>query len=525
MSSAAALREPLLGAEAGRAEPLDVRVPQPSAKKRWPILRTLLAAVIAHLCVAAWQLGFQFPPHFRACAHFRECRGLACATIALSIFVSWLLAELYHIEPRQGSPQDRAGVVSTYTFWWVTPTLRRANAEGKLKPDDLPLLPTHDRASYLKARFSAMWLDVRNKRSLLVTLLYSIQKRVLISTLLHGWAFLGLMFLDPIILKRLLDAADDARQTHRNYGYALFLAVSMFLRVACMEVCFFGSVRVMNNARTAIGPAIFAKALRHESKLDSGALTNLMATDADKLGRWTWTVFFLAQWSFAVVSLPAVVWCMYNLLGNAAFCGAATLLVTNHLSMLLARRTKPIVAKLQEARDKRASLVSECVASARLLKLRGWICDAKDQINDARQVEMRHLVSIRFYDAANVLLGSLSGLAVPASIFTYYTVVDRKVLTPAVAFAALAWIQQMRWSVTRRPAVPRRLHAIFMNRLRESSGRCDGVAAMSRRRDAVDAAVSRRRRSTQVHQHAARHLQFVGRAPAVLRAVGALPSI
>ena len=143
------------------------------------------------------------------------------------------------------------------------------------------------------------------------------------------------------------------------------------------------------------------------------------------------------------------------------------MLVANHLSMLLARRTKPIVAKLQEARDRRASLVSECVASARLLKLRGWIDDAKDQIDDARRVEMRHLVSIRLLDAANVLLGSLSGLAVPASIFSYYTVVDRKILTPAVAFAALAWIQQMRWSVTRRPAVLRRLHAIDARRLQE----------------------------------------------------------
>jgi hypothetical protein len=436
------LTEPLLAEEAGRA------APQRAKAKKWPIARTLTAAVIAHLSVAAWQLGLKWPPHLRACTH-QMCGGLACATIALSILISWLLAELYNIE-RSGSPEDSAGLVSTYTFWWVTPTLRKANNQGKLKPDDLPQLPTHDRASCLKKRFSEVWLDVDRTRSLLVTLLYGIQKRVLISTLLHGWAFLGLMFLDPLVLKRLLDAADDARQTHRNYGYALFLAVSMFLRVACMEVCFFGSVRVMNNARTAVAPAVFAKALRHETTLDSGSLTNLMATDADKLGRWTWTVFFLAQWSFAVVSLPAVVYCMYSLLGNAAFCGAATLLVTNHLSMLLARKTKPIVARLQEARDRRASLVSECVSSARLLKLRGWIDDARDQIDDARRVEMRHLVSIRVLDAANVLLGSLSGLAVPASIFTYYTVVDRKVLTPAVAFAALAWIQQMRWPVTRR---------------------------------------------------------------------------
>ena len=118
MSSAAALREPLLGAEAGRAEPLDARVPQPSAKKRWPILRTLTAAVIAHLCVAAWQLGLKWPPHLRACTHqWHDCRGLACATIALSIFVSWLLAELYNWPARHGaSPEDRAGFVSMYTF-------------------------------------------------------------------------------------------------------------------------------------------------------------------------------------------------------------------------------------------------------------------------------------------------------------------------------------------------------------------------------------------------------------------------
>ena len=119
MSSAAALREPLLGAEAGRA------APQQAKAKKWPIARTLLAATIAHLSVAAWKLGLTYQPHFRACKHFRECRGLACATIALSIFVSWLLAELYTIE-RTGSPEESAGLLSTYTFWWVTPTLRRA---------------------------------------------------------------------------------------------------------------------------------------------------------------------------------------------------------------------------------------------------------------------------------------------------------------------------------------------------------------------------------------------------------------
>ena len=53
----------------------------------------------------------------------------------------------------------------------------------------------------------------------------------------------------------------------------------------------------------------------------------------------------------------------------------------------------------------------------------------------------------------DILLGSLSGLAVPASIFSYYTVVDRKVLTPwsrsplwRGSSFGLAASQQMRWS-------------------------------------------------------------------------------
>ena len=64
MRQNADLTEPLLTAEeAGRAE-------QPQAKaKKWPILRTLLAAIIAHLSVAAWQLGLQWSPRVRACTH------------------------------------------------------------------------------------------------------------------------------------------------------------------------------------------------------------------------------------------------------------------------------------------------------------------------------------------------------------------------------------------------------------------------------------------------------------------------
>ena len=48
------------------------------------------------------------------------------------------------------------------------------------------------------------------------------------------------------------DGAFKKKRDRRNLLYALALSCSMLVRVACMEVCFFGSVRCMNNARTAL---------------------------------------------------------------------------------------------------------------------------------------------------------------------------------------------------------------------------------------------------------------------------------
>ncbi|KAH8052963.1 ATPase [Aureococcus anophagefferens] len=298
------------------------------------------------------------------------------------------------------------------------------------------------------------------------------QPRVVLGALGHGWLFLGLMFLDPIILRRLLDGAgaDSAAAARRNLGYAAALSASMFVRVACMEVCFFGSVRAMNNCRTAIVPLVFRAAVGSRTDEDSGKLTNLMATDADKLGRWSWTLFFAAQWSFAVVSLPAVAYCMYDLLGAgqdkrakfptskapfsavfhsfrlifgraiisrnglealgaAALVGAATVVAANQAALEIGKRTKPAVLRLQEARDARAKLTTEMLAGVRLAKLRGWTASVKARVAAAREAEMAALKTTRYLDALNVFVGCVAALAVPVAIFSWYALMEWSINT------------------------------------------------------------------------------------------------
>jgi len=191
------------------------------------------------------------------------------------------------------SPLDRAGLFSRATFWWVMPTLKIAHAKGKLDIEDLPELARADDPGSLFRKFDALSREARLDGGswwpLITHALFHTQRAVFLQSFLLGWLFLALMFLDPIILRALLnavtpataDAPDASPPATLSYKFALVVALSlsMLLRVTCMEVCYFTSVRTCNNARSTLVMAIFASALdSNASAQDTGRLTNLMAT-------------------------------------------------------------------------------------------------------------------------------------------------------------------------------------------------------------------------------------------------------
>ena len=160
------------------------------------------------------------------------------------------------------------------------------------------------------------------------------------------------------------------------YKFALVtaLSASMLLRVTCMEVCYFTSVRCTNNSRSTLIMAIFASALDSDlSVSDTGRLTNLMATDADKFGKSEWLVWFAATFTFSLVSLPAVIFMLYKLLGSAALIGFFTLLLTNSSATVMGSFIRPVVQRLQARRDARGQLLSGLLQGMQLVKLQAQI--------------------------------------------------------------------------------------------------------------------------------------------------------
>jgi len=392
---------------------------------------------------------------------------LSCCFLLFDI--SWLSSLLVSTRIRKNrgelyeAEQDQASFFSIYTFWWVYRTLQSANTTGKLDECDLPKLPEMDRVRTLLEKFSNIWREYEQKDiggwGLLYALAYKIQKPVFMSALLHGWLFLLLMLLDPIILRVLLDDNSTGKASVDTMIQSLFLvlvlASSMFVRVTCMEICYFHATRVNNNVRSVLVSAIYKKSLLggESDEYTTGKLTNLMATDADKLGKTSWMLFFLAQWTWAVASLPVVIICMHQVVGNAVWIGLGSIFIGGYVGRLVSSFEKPAVRRLQEKRDVRSQLVKEMLSSITVIKLQVWEEEWRERVCEARDLELRELFTMRVLYALNIFIFTLLNVFIPISIFGWYTWVEGNSLDSKTAFLTLAWIAQMSWSVNCLPAI------------------------------------------------------------------------
>lgn len=276
---------------------------------------------------------------------------------------------------------------SRYTFWWVWPSIRAANAKGRLTQADLPKLPSVDEPESLFERCAKLWKQKGQPRNgadsarLLRSISWSIQWRVFLYSVLHGWSFLFFMTIDPLMLRVLLKAVQNAGE-HSVESISLVtqfllvgaLSLSMLFRVTCMEICFFASLRVQNNVRSVLVHSIFRKSLWiPDHALDVGKIANLMATDADKIGKWSALLFSLSQWSWTFLSLPVLAYFLYGLVGSAAFVGLAMIILGATTSRSLSQCLQHYTKIVQTCRDHRSGLMSEMVRGIRTVKLQAGL--------------------------------------------------------------------------------------------------------------------------------------------------------
>ena len=141
-----------------------------------------------------------------------------------------------------------------------------------------------------------------------------------------------------------------------------------------------------------------------------------------------------------VVALVA----LHALLGWSSLLGVAIIGLFWPLGYLLGVKGKAAAARIQEERDRRASLMSEALASIRLVKSLQWEGFAAGVIQAARGREVRAQVKRSACFGGNGALAQLAQVMGPLAAFACRILVEKQPLTAAVAFTSLAWFNLLK---------------------------------------------------------------------------------
>ena len=167
-----------------------------------------------------------------------------------------------------------------------------------------------------------------------------------------------------------------------------------------------------------------------------------MAVDSVKIANITSYIHLL--WASVPTELIIGIILLYNILGYASIAGLAIMVILIPIKVVVARGFSKVQAKIMSATDARIMTTSELIKSIRIIKYFVYEDKVSCDIQEKRSVELKSLrhrfilwtLAVTLYNTTPVLITFFS--------FFIYTVVDKRILTPSVAFPALSLFALLR---------------------------------------------------------------------------------
>ena len=179
-----------------------------------------------------------------------------------------------------------------------------------------------------------------------------------------------------------------------------------------------------------------------ETQVSSGAIINLMAVDSFKLSEISAYLHFL--WASTPVQAVLAVVLLYQVLGFSSIAGISMMILLLPVNMFISNRFAAIQKKILAATDARIHITNEVLSSIRIIKYFAWEQRFMDSVNEKRSTELGHLrVRYILWSAAATIWGGAPILITFLS-FAVYTLVEKKILVPSIAFTALSLFQILR---------------------------------------------------------------------------------
>ncbi|KAH9256338.1 hypothetical protein BASA81_005559 [Batrachochytrium salamandrivorans] len=384
----------------------------------------------------------------------RVCLGLLALSIPWSLRISHrfahddngllelvlLGASLVHVYSNPAVHAITAWLGDFYCFFWVWPSFQNLQLLLNQPANAIPKLCN----------------PLANGFRLTYLVLVRHQPKAFAISMAHGWLYLTLMsFVDPIAMHLLLSSQPGVTTLRRDLILALVLTGSMLVRVSCMEVCFFYSVKVMARSRTILQFNLLERLLLNGVDDEQTVLIpTLVSGDAERFGASSWVVFFLASWTFAVLSLPFTMWILTYLVGSGAALLAMGIMIFGGLaSREIARWAQQGFEALNLKRDARSQAVLQCLNNMLQIKMFASEQTWRSKLDLARESEVAVWWRIRLAQSFSNSCSTLVQVSVATAVFAYVTLVEHKELDAAGAFATLLVLSQLSWSVGTLPDI------------------------------------------------------------------------
>jgi ABC-type multidrug transport system fused ATPase/permease subunit len=286
---------------------------------------------------------------------------------------------------------------------------------------------------------------------------------------------LAVALANPLILRELLKALSDrssspewierdpfaAIHSALNIPYpilcAITLATSSLIGIFGSHYLFFFQPNMAIRLRAALNALIFQKALRQQRseqhRMSAGLIVNLVATDSLKIQNLF--VFLNSIW-YHPLTLIAIIFLLYRLVGTPALAGGCTLALLLSFSILIAREQGRLRSRLSRIADSRVGLTRETLLHIKAAKSQGWEANLENKINSLRKEEAAIAAKLARLSA---LFAISSGIAPAAAMATTSILLVRSgaTLEAATLFPVLTLFMQLRFSLN---MLPETVHSV-----------------------------------------------------------------
>ncbi|KAJ5723567.1 hypothetical protein N7488_001602 [Penicillium malachiteum] len=405
-----------------------------------------------------------------------------------------------YVERENGLEPPRypmASLLSLATFSWLDPLVMKGYRQP-LELEDVWNLTPHQKAAAVLTDFQSR----KMKGSLAWKLL-----RYFIGTILKqgAWTIFAnlFVFVPSLLLKAILEYVEDPRSTTPNAAwlYAILLFCSAIVQgVADGQALYIGRKMGVKIRAIIIGE-IYSKALRRKAgaSLDAvrkateeqqevpkdkkkslkskllcfgrdkkssnendtetgrkteadveeaamqanvGTIINLMAIDSFKVSEVGAYLHFL--WASVPVQITMAITLLYKIMGFSSFAGIVIMVFMLPVNLFIARQFNKVQNQILKGTDARIHATNEVLQNIRIIKYFAWEQRFQDVVNEKRKAELKSLRKryILWSCAATVWYGT--PILITFMSFFLYTVVEKKQLTPSIAFPALSMFSLLR---------------------------------------------------------------------------------